>query len=257
MAGPTLTVVIGFRDWGIDRLTACLRAHKERGGDRIDIVVADLGSANAVDVIATCDRLGVTCVTSPDSPEWSRSEALNLAVASSSTPYVVTTDADIIFSRTLYDEIVGTLERSPLSVVLAQCSDLPDGLSFEEASALPDAILAGRASYRPRWGMGGCCAFRRTHWDLIGGFDNRLKIWGGEDNDFVGRMRRIGLTPRWISDSVQRIYHVYHPPFTQVFREDEHFQKVRKFNQSVAHEDLTIFRNLPFASDFSRPVLSG
>lgn len=45
----------------------------------------------------------------------------------------------------------------------------------------------------------------------INGFDERFVGWGGEDDDFGRRLRRIGLRPKSVIGRA-RLLHLYHPP---------------------------------------------
>lgn len=233
-----LTIVIGFRNWGLDRLAASLAAHK-RKAPHCKVIVVDFGSADA-EAVKQCVLKNEAGYLRVDAPIWSRAQALNAGVRAAQTPYVLVSDADIIFASGVYDACIDALRRDPRSCVISQCWDLPPSVDCEQSAILSDRELTVLGSVRPRWGMGGCCAFRKDFWEHIRGFDNRLLVWGGEDNDFVNRLLSIGVVPRWLNSADQRIFHIHHLPV----REGSDGVDYPQINREIVSRDQSYFRNL-------------
>jgi glycosyltransferase involved in cell wall biosynthesis len=238
-----LTIVIGFRNWGLDRLAASLAAHK-RKAPNLKIIVVDFGSADA-EPVKQCVLKNEASYLRVDAPLWSRAQALNAGVQAAETPFVLVSDADIIFASGVYDACIDALKRDPLSCIISQCWDLPAGIDCEQSAILSDRELTALGSVRPRWGMGGCCAFRKDFWEHIRGFDNRLLVWGGEDNDFVNRLRSIGVVPRWLDNENQRIFHIHHLPVRDVSDGIDY----PRINREIVSRDQSYFRNLECDND--------
>jgi glycosyltransferase involved in cell wall biosynthesis len=238
-----LTIVIGFRNWGLDRLAVSLAAHK-RKAPYCKIIVVDFGSADA-DAVKECALQNEARYLRVDAPIWSRAQALNAGVQAAETPFVLVSDADIIFASGVYDACIDALKRDPRSCVISQCWDLPPSIGCEQSASLSDRELTILSSVRPRWGMGGCCAFRKEVWEHIRGFDNRLLVWGGEDNDFVNRLRAIGIVPRWLDKADQRIFHIHHLPVRDVSDGVDYPQ----INREIVSRDQSHFRNLHSHND--------
>lgn len=212
---PLLSVLIGIRNWGLDRLELALRSIREgEGGDRVEIILSDFGSDNRDEVAAVGRRFSCRYVYSK-AFAWSRSQAINAAASVATAPYIVTSDADILFAPRSLSTLHRYLEALPDCVHVLQYSDLPQEFSVDginRHAAFPWDEFARGASTRPRWGMG-CVASTITAFDRIRGYDERMMIWGAEDQDFVQRARRNGYAVNWIEHPDVRLYHIWHRPF--------------------------------------------
>lgn len=234
-----LSIVLGFRNWGLERLATALADHRIKSA-RVSIIVVDFGSDDPAAVASLCEKYGAKLVRK-EASYWSRAQALNAGIAQADTEYVAFTDADIIFGPGLNEGICATLDRNPSAFVLVQCWDLPPvPLSRFQAEA---ADVFAQATIRPRWGMGGCCAFRKADWLQIGGLDNRLIVWGGEDNDFVKRLRALGLKPIWLTEPSQRIFHIFHEREKSGRDGSAGFAAIERNNRRILGESA-IYRNL-------------
>ncbi|MGE8943338.1 glycosyltransferase [Leptospira interrogans] len=102
--------------------------------------------------------------------------------------------------------------------------------------------------------MGGLAAFTRHTFETLRGFDERMLVWGAEDQDFAMRAARFGLTRNWISRAGCEIYHLWHPPSLQAPGAKEHFDR----NRTLMRESNGIIRNLVAPQCFraSTPLVS-
>lgn len=235
-----VSVVIGIRDWEPQRLELAIRSHLECSiSSDIEIIVSDYGSSDPDPVKAICTKFN--CVYQyTEADIWSRSRALNIGLSMAKSDMMVTTDADIIFAPRTLEGTLKSLENNPNSIVLAQCSDLSEAFTLEKAANFPWDDIYRDAVLRPRWGMGGLCAFNRTTLDEVRGFEERMVVWGSEDNDFVKRCRQAGRYMHWISGQDVGIYHVWHPPFLEVNPKSNDIHEV---NKVILKNDLTTARN--------------
>jgi glycosyltransferase involved in cell wall biosynthesis len=195
---------------------------------------------------------------------WSRSAALNAGVEFARGRYVITTDADILFSSASYRRALECLEKKPDALYLVQCRDLPEkwgcGALLDMAAKnkkLDFDSLKKLSTLRPRWGMGGFAAFSQSAFYAINGYEERMKIWGREDNDFAQRFRRAGMPLRWLSDADVEIYHMWHAPSLTKANESDEGQRAVQENTRILQKDPTIVRNLlrPFSVP-KRPLVS-
>lgn len=211
-----LVFCLGFRDWDLDHLRRCLASL--RRGTRAPILVVDYGSAEGVMPLLRAICLGAEAdlhsVLPEDAPEWSRSRALNRAIACypDADAYVFT-DADMLYTPRWF-EVVAALGPAvhPETLWLTRSRD------FDEVTT--DALdQAGGLVEDDRW----CWAHSAGHSDLgqgggmlvpgpwfrrVGGFDEFYTIWGGEDQDLVDRARWDGLTVEWLPAA--RVFHQWH-----------------------------------------------
>ena len=253
----TLAVVIGFRDWGLDRLAVALRSHAASTIKNVlDIVVVDYGSADAAAVRSTVEACGARCVRVEVVGPWSRARALNAGLIGSSAPYALTTDADIIFAPRSHEIIIDYLRQRPDALHLIQCRDLNADYRAETLIEFDWTSYRDHSSLRPRWGMGGMAAFSRSTFDLIRGYDDRMEIYGGEDNDFALRMRRSGAPLSWIADTEAEIYHIWHPATRAAIQQDSAAKSSLDANADIVKSDKTWVRNIsaPSIQASSRPL---
>lgn len=261
-----LSIVIGFRDWGLDRLTTAIHAHHSNvpAGIAYEIVVSDFGSQDKERVAGAVRSAGGRLVRSARVGPWSRSRALNIGVNRAKGRFVITTDADIVFSSTAYMEAVRLLRQNPYALYLIQCRDLPpayDAHGLMAALNGPGAIdfseLHKSSTVRPRWGMGGFAAFSVQEFCNLNGYDERMTIWGKEDNDFADRFRRAQRPIRWLSGSGANIYHIWHEPSKQSAEECDEGRAAIENNTRILKDDPTIVRNLSRPSGaLQAPVVS-
>ncbi|MBF9195338.1 glycosyltransferase family 2 protein [Microvirga terrestris] len=238
---PPLSIVIGIRNWGLDRLQIALRSHRASDIHDLEIVISDYGSANCDDVFRIAETYDCKYIYSK-AEVWSRSAALNAGIAKASSDNILTTDADIIFAPKSHGILLENLRQMPDSVQIIQCRDLPEGFGSDNLSQFDWHQLFQVSSIRPRWGMGGSATFKRDIFARIHGFDERMTVWGGEDNDFVQRARRSGAILNWIGDPEALIYHIWHAPDSR--GTSSAGVKVVESNKKILQEDRTMVRNL-------------
>lgn len=239
-----VSVIIGFKDWGEDRLFMSIQSiFKAFGKYNGEVIVSDYGSS-ALDVAIFKERVeksGARYVRTESDGHWSRSRAINIGYSVAKGSVLIATDADMLFSPgslgLVTDEVLGD---ENLAVVL-QCRDLPFGYSHEEIAS--DSIdwdeLSVVSQIRPRWGMGGMFAARRERVELVGGYDNRMHTYGGEDLDFALRVRRSGCALKWIENPRVRMFHIWHPPTIASVENEEGGKEAIQQNRDILYKDRT------------------
>lgn len=243
-----LSVAIGFKDWGLERLALTLRELVAQTNDLDgEVIVCDYGSCNGDEVESVVKSRGAVYVRTDD-PEgdWSRACALNAAFAVSRGEVLVATDADMLFAPGSFEEILSHVEKNHDSFAILQCRDLPQQY---DAQALADSEinwseLERRSHLRPRYGMGGMIAFPREAYLAVRGFDERMRVYGGEDIDFATRLRRAGYALHWLNGSTTRMYHVWHPSSRKQSESTAKGKQAVEYNSRILTEDETFIRNL-------------
>lgn len=255
VGGPILSVIIGIRDWEISRLRIAIRSHLDCTiGDEIEVVVSDYGSQNHSEVEELVRAMGCTYIHT-DSDIWSRSRALNTGIVASRGEFLLATDADIIFAPQTHAITVDLLRKYPHSLHLKQCRDLPMSIGLEELETIDWVRLGEIAHTRPRWGMGGLAACSRETADRVRGYDERMVVWGAEDNDFGKRVRASGGIVNWITDDAAQIFHVWHPPFLQT---NPDATAIFDINRGYLNNDPSVIRNLTSGAIYKgrKPMVS-
>ncbi|WP_421928796.1 glycosyltransferase [Neoaquamicrobium sediminum] len=258
---PVISVVICFRNWGVDRLVASVRLHLRHSTDLpTEVIVSDYGSSDPDSIRDAVEAAGGRVVRSEttDLP-WSRSAALNAGVEMAAGRYIITTDADIIFSPACYSAAVSALELNPESLCLVQCRDLPpasDVHFFEKLLDCDEPVdfvaLRDVSSLRPRWGMGGFAAFTREAFFVLNGYEERMKVWGKEDTDFAQRFAYNRMPARWLSHEKCSIFHIWHESSSGKARSNADTNAQLEENQKILDHDFTQTRNLD--RGFSNPI---
>lgn len=242
------SVVIGFRNWGADRIrlagSSILAGFDERCTG--ELIISDYGSDDAAPARAVAEELGAIYVYTAGDPDWSRSRALNAGFRRASGRVLISTDADMLFSPTSMRRITERAIDDPRSALFLQCRDLPTGMDSEAVAEMgmdwDEFEHVGRL--RPRWGMGGMMAVSREGYEAVGGFDDRLHTYGGEDLDFAQRLRRAGFRTVWVDDPEVRMYHMWHPSSRAAAESTPAGKAAVEFNRSVVYDDTSFVRNV-------------
>lgn len=238
-----VSVLLPVRNWNLTRVDACVRSILRSVAVDVEVVLVDYGSDDPLSIAELAVRHNCTFVR-VDAEIWSRSNAMNTAANAASGRYLVFADADFIYSPTAIAETVRCLESNPNTVIAFQVRDLPFNIKPDD---LLDDVdfnhLDAGAVWRPRWGMGAQAQSKRA-FDEIRGFDSRMKIYGGEDNDIAKRARAHGYRITWVTSPAFAIYHMWHPS-SRVLADSslETKQELQK-NVDIVKNDTSIVRNL-------------
>ncbi|MGV0362945.1 glycosyltransferase [Corynebacterium minutissimum] len=257
-----VSVVIGFRDWGIQRLRLAVTSI-QRSFNSIDgeVVLSDYGSLDRTGSEELAAELGISYVYTSTNGPWSRSRALNAGFAAATGDFLVSTDADMVFSPRAFEKIVQIAKANPTAAYFLQCRDLPEHMTDAWVAENPSewSQMEAESRLRPRWGMGGMMAISRSGFNAIRGFDERLHTYGGEDLDFAQRARRAGYKTLWIEDPGVRMYHMWHPPTAKIVAETAEGVKAVEDNRDVVYNDKTFVRNFTgwsYRPEFATPLVT-
>lgn len=248
MSDIDVSVVIGFRDWGAERIRRSAQSILTAfDGVRGEVIISDYGSEDPEPTRVIAEELGTKHVYTPGDPVWSRSRALNAGFAIAEGELLISTDADMLFSPQSMRRIVETAQEAGKCALFLQCRDLPDTLGddyFAESLEIDWDLLEREGRLRPRWGMGGMMAISAEGFGTIRGFDERLHTYGGEDLDFAQRARRAGFRTVWVDDPDVRMYHMWHPPTLRTVEQTEAGKAAVAYNRNIVYNDKSYVRNI-------------
>lgn len=244
-----ISVVIGFKDWGVERLLLSIGSILDSFGEkRGEVIVSDFGSDAFVpgELQELIESSGGVYVRTETDGTWSRSRAVNAGYSAARGSVVVATDADMLFTPKSMEIVANEVLTDPSTAVVLQCRDLPEGYDHTRISekGLNFDELHRVSQIRPRWGMGGMFAAHRDAIAAVGGYDNRMHTYGGEDLDLAVRIRRSGHRVRWIENDDVRMYHIWHEPTIKSVEEDEAAKKAVAANRAILRTDQTWKRNV-------------
>lgn len=244
---PQTSIVIGFRDWGLERLRLCLDTMEAAfEGHTYEAIVSDYGSRDADAVQEVALSAGARYVFSDTQGQpWSRSRALNTGFNLALGTVLMCTDADMIFSRGSLAHVADLVTTYPNTTALIECRDLPQG--WGDAHLRTHGLDWGKfeevGKFRGRWGMGGLVAVHRETFDRIRGLDERMHTYGAEDLDFGQRTQRAGNRIHWVDDASVRMFHMWHPSADRRSHEDPEFKAIVDQNRKILYDDKSYVRN--------------
>lgn len=230
-----ITAIVAFRDWSIERLSACVGAVLTYP-QITEVIVVDFGSSTPLEAADTYRVVRVEADT------WCLSEANNIGIVEAHNDFVLKIDADVRFGLdgAVLDELIQKLTKQQASFFNIQVTDVD---SFD--------TVTSNARLRPSWGEGACNLFARADVIEIGGFDTRYFDYGGEDNDLCKRLRHYGKVV--VNYAGIGVLHQRHAP--SAAQVDARFTPALKERRLT---DATIFRSRPFRfSDYSGATVFG
>ena len=200
-----LTFCLGFRSWNAGHLRRSLES-LDPFGCPIIVTIGDH------DLPEGCDRRGTVMGTRATwihrpMARWSRSIALNHAVRTAQTPWVVCTDADMIFPSHFLPAMRAAM--APHRLILTDSRDLDWPATARLTGVPSDEDLRVWSDPHDRVGTGAAMGMRREWLLFIGGFDETYTGWGCEDTDLVMRARWDGLQIVWLPGTF--VVHQWHP----------------------------------------------
>lgn len=243
---PFVSVVIGFKDWGLERLELSSQSiHRSLLHIPHEIVISDYGSEDIDGIARVAARVEAIHERVATSGEWSRSRALNAGVRAAKGDIILATDADMIFTPAALTRVVDQLLKHPQEIVILQCRDLPVGFSHDVISAggFDWTHFAAISQIRPRWGMGGLVGVHRSIWESLRGWDERMHTYGGEDVDFGKRAQRYGSRIDWLDEPGVAMYHIWHPSSVASATRSREATAAIEANRRIQSTDLTFARN--------------
>lgn len=241
-----LSVLLVVRNWSTQRLALSLASlQTARSNINSEIILLDYGS-DEVEPYQELAREFEAKYVRAEAAVWSRSRALNLAAASAEGRWFLFADADMLWSPRSLEKSLGRVREDPNQYVVFQARDLPQELDGDVLTArgYDWKELESNASWRPRWGMG-MQLVARKHFHQVQGLDERMVLYGGEDNDMAKRLQHIGLTQHWVKDREVRVYHIWHPSSRQSAMLSTKGVAAIEMNREIRLRDESIIRNLP------------
>ena len=248
MSALDLSVVIGFRNWGVERLRRSVASMRAAAGDvRMEVIISDYGSDDPAQAGAVAAELG-----GAPSPHRGRQRLVPLPRperrvrcghrVSCWSPRMRTCSSRPGPSRRSWRR-PGDRAGRALPPAPRPPRYIPESLLDAPSAALWE-MLDQRSAYRPRWGMGGMMAIDRRGFEILNGFDERLHTYGREDLDFALRARRAGYRTVWVSDPRARMYHMWHPRTGDDVASTAEGREAIARNRRLVDSDSTTSRNV-------------
>jgi len=157
-----------------------------------------------------------------DTEPWREGRALNIGIKRAETPYILTTNADLIFAPNFVEVVLGKLVENPKRLVICDRIDLD--IRGEEIGKAP-----------PHY-YGTCLGTTLEWWVKVRGFDERYKVWGRVDHDLHNRAKTDGL--EIVNADKTSAWHQYHKHL-----DSDNRLEVEEYNREIFYESTSIIRN--------------
>lgn len=254
---PTVSAVIPFRNRDPRRLRAAVTSIANSCNLPHEIVISDYGSDNPEIAIAIAREFNTKLVYT-DAQDWSRSACLNAGFKASSGTVLLGADADIVWSPGAIDHAANEVNESSRHCVAFECQFMGPDVTVDEVLRDDNSAWEryDRSSHlNPRWGVG-MLFFPRTAFEITNGYEERMKTYGYEDNDFSDRLRAAGYPVRWEGSDKFRAYHIWHKPVGQIAKTDKTIQKDYDANRDLFLSLNSVVRNTVQGSVSGHPLVS-
>jgi len=238
---PDISVVVPFRQHGdigsanLELVVASLNA-QTLDRNRYEIIIVEAAPAPSISLVPPrgCRAVYAHCADALFRKSW----AMNVGFRHSSGDIIIFHDADVLAPETMLESIVTSIgPRTPAVKPSFAVRDIArqytKRLHSRGLSALASVPLDGQ---RPRSAPGGSIAVTREQVLKMRGFNEGFVGWGGEDDEFIIRLRACGSDP---VDLGCPIYHLWHE---QESRDREQLAANRRLTSHVRGLDRRAVR---------------
>ena len=183
-----------------------------------ELVVADGGSKNIEQLKALEETLPFTfrVVSFIIGEKFERARLNNVGVRNSNNEYVLTTDVDMLFAPTFFENVMEIFKKHPKAFIESRTMYLknPWVKKYVYSGKIdpfkrPEDLR--RFRLKKRTTAGGCQCMNIDQWNNLRGFDEKYVGWGSEDYDLLTRVNKKGLQVVWLGESPETV-EVFHQP---------------------------------------------
>ena len=247
---PVYSVVVPVGNLYGARVRNCLRGLQLQTMGSLEVIVVDYGSTpeNHRLLMETLEPFDCTVLRFPTRDVWSMSLSRNIGLRRARGEYVATLDADCVLTPEVLKRVFSLHMEMPRLITMSpyclhkdsdvEDMDLPG--DFEKLRAYKGEYLAGS--------VGGFMSAPRNWWLKVGGFDERMKIYGCEDGDLCRRAGTDSEIEMYLieenHESEVKFYHQWHPPM-RLYQSIgiEAVQRQHERNKWIKKSDDSIRRN--------------
>lgn len=180
-----------------------------------NLVISDGGSNNLVDIGGMAKEYGIACeiVVNKIDNVFLRAFLNNVGVRNAKTPYIMCTDADMLFAPKFMETLMANVGENVLVESRTMYWKQPMVDMIYSGKIDPqdniDSCKIGRIKKRTT--AGGCQCMHINGWNKIRGYNEEYIGWGSEDFDLLARAGLAGLKIKWMGESLESIM-LFHQP---------------------------------------------
>jgi glycosyltransferase involved in cell wall biosynthesis len=182
---PLIAVVIPCYNYGM-YITEAVESVKAQTLSNVELIVVDDGSTDPLTVQILSELAAKGGVNVIRQPNRGLSAARNTGIRSTSARYIVCLDADDRIEPTYLEKAVAVLESRPDVGIAYSWARLFGDEDYIWVTEPADAVRLLEYNHIPV-----SAVFRREAWQLVGGFDETMRI-GYEDWEFWLRIMSLG-----------------------------------------------------------------
>ena len=194
-----ITVITAIRNREAWRIRTMVESIRSTGANP-SFHIIDYGSSKeyADEYESLCKELKIkyTHMYSEGLP-WNKPRAMNFGARFANTPYIVTSDVDMIYDGNAFQWCLDNHKKKSIYHI--------------ETFWLPENGDKTKSKFAGTGNCGGFCFSSKEAFEEIGGYDERYIYWGIEDLDWPNRLKSIGYKQVWLP-SEYKIYHQWHKP---------------------------------------------
>ena len=242
------TFIFPFRDRDILRVEKCLESLKSQTISNFTVFLVDFGSREELrkELSPLISRYSFCHLIRLNTYGriWCKPTALNAGLAKVKTPFVITTDIDMIFSPGFMKYITSLADLTDR--LFMQCYYLPEDRSnnsLERIFSINSVALSKLELSEKDVAFGGFQCTSTETLRFIGGYDPFYTFWGAEDNDVNKRLAATGQQGKWGNPEIAPYFHLWHPKVSSITSLanpkgwNEYLHLYRKLNNTVVRKD--------------------
>ena len=240
---PLFSIVIPVRNRYDIRVYNCLRSLQLQTLPNLEIIVADYGSTeeNHEKLLKVLNPFDCSLFYYKTDDLWSLSTARNIGIRRAQSKFIATLDVDCIVEPNILEATLKRFKDDRDCLIVNRVCHCPKELDLNTLKLPQDFEMLRKNCKCSRKGIGAYISAPRDWWFKVRAFDERIKVWGSEDDDIKKRaikdkkrvvILRLGAPPLFI-------YHQWHIPTNR----GKLFEMWEKRNLIILKKDDSIKRN--------------
>ncbi len=222
--------VYNIQNRGVYRARNFLYSLREQTSPIVpEIIIVDMSTDDTSDLNVFAHTYGAFYIRSASKGDWNKSLALNIGLRYANSEYCMFTDIDYVFAPNFIE--TASKHADPSNFLICLTHDSLESVRFDHFHMIVYEAIRSQSKLHSSVGDG-ACQLTTTEWfKKVGGYDERMKLWGSMDNDIVVRAKRDGLCIKQISPKTS-IVHQWHKPIKLARKYEKQFASNIKFLQS-------------------------
>ncbi|MFN8256700.1 MAG: glycosyltransferase [Bacteroidales bacterium] len=272
MREVSFTIILSFRNREFQRLEKCLYSLLNQTYTSYEVILVDYGSEKdllnkIINFFKNLPEIFQLICHAGQGHFWNRAHALNIGSKEAKGDYLIFGDIDMIYPRKFITSIAENID--PMVFVNYRCFYLRknhSGLSLKDI----DNLNFANKKFESSSNASGLLAVSRSIFSELGGYDESFCVWGFEDNDLLKRLLDKGIDQKWLTNSMDYVYHQWHkfekpviePNFWYLTMCDYFFSKIINtqseklvWGKCLQESERFIFKDFKFQTSITLPIV--